>query len=58
MTCELYSRQSRFSRQSRPSRLSQASAMTLTAYLRCVIPTASPTDKTFRHNSLVTQIAL
>jgi len=30
----------------------------LTAYQRCVIPTASPTDKALRHNSLVTHIAL
>ena len=35
MTCEPYSRQSRFFRQSRPSR-----SNTLTAYQRCVIPTA------------------
>lgn len=30
----------------------------LTAYQRCVIPTASPIDKALRHNSLVTHIAL
>ena len=40
VTCEPCVPQSRFSRQSRLSRLSQASAMTLTAYQRCVIPTA------------------
>jgi hypothetical protein len=34
VTCELYSRQSRFSRQSRSSRR----LGTLTAYQRCVIP--------------------
>ena len=47
----LMSRQSRFSRPSR--RLG-----TLTAYQRCVIPTALATDWALPHNTLVMHVAL